>query len=246
MQPKKPKGSLLEIDVSLGGVSLTQKALFAKHLSVMLKAGLTITEALETTQESTKGKFKKVLAEVLHSVQAGRNLSDSFANYPKVFSGLFVNVTKAGESSGTLVENFENIALQLEKERDLVNKIKGALLYPMVVLVAAFFLGMGVSFLVLPKIVPLFEGLRVELPITTRALIAFSHLVQERGILLFFGIIASVAGIVWVVRQKFSRPVTNWITLHVPPFKKHYQKRKSCSFFKNSGNILKILNKRAR
>ena len=148
-QKEQQKTSILEIDVSLGGVNLTQKALFAKHLSVMLKAGLTISDALSTAEESAQGKFKKIIQNVLRSVRAGRSLSASFADYPKVFSGLFMNVTAAGEKSGTLVENFENIALQLEKERELVSKVKGALLYPIIILVAASLLGMVISLLLM-------------------------------------------------------------------------------------------------
>jgi len=213
------KKSILQISISLGGVSLAQKALFAKHLAIMLKSGLTITQALQTTEESAQGKLKKVLQRVFESVQAGHALSESFAAHPKVFPGLFVQVTKAGEKSGTLVENLENVASQLQKERELQSKIKGALLYPLVILAAAFGLGIIVSFVVLPKIVPLFEGLRVELPITTRALIWFSHLVQEQGFFLFLGIVGFAAGFVWLVRQKFSRPWTNWFLLSTPVIK---------------------------
>jgi type IV pilus assembly protein PilC len=239
LQQKQEKQSLLELDVSLGGVSLTQKALFAKHLAVMLKAGLTITDALTTALESTEGKFKKTIHNVLRSVEAGRSLSVSFADYPHVFSGLFVNVTAAGEKSGTLVENFENIAVQLEKERELVSKVKGALLYPVIILVAASVLGMVISFVVLPKIIPLFEGLKVELPLTTRILISFSHLVQEKGVFLFLGIVGFVAGFLWTIRQAFSRPVTNWFMLHTPVLKNIIKSANLARFSRTLAMLLK-------
>jgi len=216
---KKQKNSALEMNISIGRVSLTQKALFAKHLAVMLKSGLTITEALDIAKNSTEGKLKKVLGDVLKSVRSGRSLSESFQNHPKVFSELFINVTYAGEKSGTLVENLENISDELKKEKDLITKVKGAMVYPIVVLGATFALGMVLAFVVLPKITPLFEGLKVDLPVTTRSLIWFSHFIQDYGLYLFFGIIGAIFFFLWLIRQEFSKPVTHKILLNTPILK---------------------------
>lgn len=203
-------------DLSIGRVSLTQKALFAKHLAVMLRSGLTVGEALHISAESTQGKLARVILTIQKSVEAGRSLSSSFADHPRIFSGLFVQATYAGETSGTLSENLENIAAELEKEKELVAKIKGAMVYPIIVLVATFFLAMGVAFFVLPKIIPLFEGLHVELPPTTRALIAVSHFIDAYGFQLFWGIIAGVIALALLIRQPFMKPITHWLFLHTP------------------------------
>ncbi|MDA2936196.1 type II secretion system F family protein [Patescibacteria group bacterium AH-259-L05] len=213
---KQKKKSLFEKEIAIGGVTLTHKAIFARHLSVMLKAGLTIIEALEIAKDSTTGKFKKILSQVMHSVRSGRSFTESLKDHGRVFSGLFVNAVYAGEQSGTLEKNLGNIAKQLEKERELVSKIKGAMLYPIVVLIAAFILGMVISFLILPKIIPLFEGLGTELPATTKALIWFSHFVQAHGLILFIAIIILVIALTWVIRQKWSRPVTHLLLLNTP------------------------------
>jgi type II secretory pathway component PulF len=236
---KKPKQSLLEGEISIGGVSLAERAVFAKNLAVMLKSGLTITAALEIAYESAQGKLKKILQGVLKSVEAGRSLSSAFSVYPKVFSGLFINATKAGESSGTLEENLDNIAKQLEKEKELSSKIKGAMLYPIVVLIATFALGMVLSFVVLPKITPLFEGLKVELPITTRGLIWFSHVVQDNGIVLFLGIIAFIIFMSWLVRQKFAKPVTHKFLLYTPIIKRIVRNVNIARFCRTLGTLLK-------
>jgi type II secretory pathway component PulF len=235
----KSKKSILELDVSLFGVSLAEKALFAKHLAVMLRSGMPITEALGISVDSAQGELKKVLEGVRLSIQAGHSLSDSFANYPKVFSHLFVNVTRAGESSGTLVENLENIAEELKKEKELVAKIKGALLYPIIVLAATFALGMVLSFVVLPKITPLFEGLKIDLPITTRALIWFSDVIQNYGFYLFWGIVAFVIFIAWLVRREFSKPVTHWLLLHTPILRDLVRNANLARFSRTLGMLLK-------
>ncbi len=216
----KEKKSLFQMEISIFGVSLSQKVLLAKHLSIMLKSGLPLPEALKIIRDQSSGKLKKVLTGVLSSVKAGRSLSESFSYYPRTFSGLFINVVKSGEVSGNLEKNLANIAEQLERERKLKSKIKGAMFYPIVVSVVAFGLGMALAFFVLPKITPLFEGLQMDLPITTKFLIWFSHLIRDYGGWLLSGILGFVFLLVWLARQRFSRPVTHWLLLKIPLIKK--------------------------
>ncbi len=230
---------MFSADISIGGVNLTQKALFAKHLAVMLRSGLTITEALGIAADSSTGKMKRVSANLLKSVEAGNPLSEAMQRFPKVFSGLFVSAVYSGEESGTLEENLENIAEQLEKQKELSGKIKGAMLYPIVVLVAAFILGMAMAFLVLPKIVPLFEGLRVELPFTTKALIWFAKIVQEQGLWLFGGIIVGVIFLIWLFRQKFTRPISHGLALRFPVVKSITRNANLSEFCRTLGTLLK-------
>jgi type II secretory pathway component PulF len=224
---KKPtkKASLLESSFSIGGVKLAQKAVFAKNLAVMLKSGLVISEALEIAESSAEGKFKKVLAGVVLSVKSGNSFSKSLSDYPKAFSTLMISSVRAGESSGTLEENLENV--------------KGAMLYPVVVLIAAFVLGMVISFLVLPKIIPLFEGLNVDLPITTRALIWFTHFVEANGFLLFLGIVGVIVFLAWLVRQKFTKPITHWLFLHTPILKGVVRNSNVARFCRTLGTLLR-------
>jgi len=210
------KRSVLSTQISIGGVSLTQKTLLSRHLAIMLRSGLPITEALEITEESAEGKLRKVLASIVKSVRSGRSLSDSFGDHPKVFPGILVNAIKAGEVSGTLAENLENVSTQLEKEKQLVAKIKGAMIYPIIVLVATFGLGMVLSFFILPKITPLFKGLNVDLPATTRGLIWFSNVIDLYGIQLFLGAIGGAIFILWLLRAKFMQPITHMLLIKVP------------------------------
>ena len=235
---EKKKG-LLDFEIFGVRVPLTQKALFAKHLAVMLRSGIPLVETLEISESSVQGGLKKIIKGILSSVRAGHSLSSSLANYPRVFSNLFVNVTRAGEKSGTLVENLENIAKELKKEKELVSKIKGALLYPVVVLSAAFVLGMVLAFVVLPKITPLFEGMKMDLPFTTRGLIWISHIVQNYGVYIFPGIIISVLFLLWLARREFSAPVTHWFLLHIPIVKKITLNANFSRFARTLGMLLK-------
>jgi type II secretory pathway component PulF len=217
---KKTKGDILSADISVGGVNLTQKAIFARNLSIMLKAGISISEALEIIFDSITGKFKKIIYGVWQSVESGQSLSNSLAAYPKVFSGIYKSAVYIGEESGTLSENLENVATQLDKDREMRAKVSGAILYPAVVLVAAIILGLVVSFVVLPKIVPLFEGLKVKLPLSTRVLIWLSHTVQSYGIIIIIVLFLATSLLIWATRQKFSHPTTHWLLLNFPLIKR--------------------------
>lgn len=208
---------MLATNINLKGTSLVERVVFAKHLSLMVKSGVAISEALKILYQSSQGKFKETIGEVYNSVKAGRSLSISLGRYPKIFSDFFVGAIYAGESSGTLGESLENVANELRKEKELDDKIKGALLYPIIILVAAFGMSLFLAFYILPKIIPLFEGMKMKLPWTTRLLISFSHLVEKYGSVMIVGILVFIVLFIWVLRQKFSKPFFHkiWLTLPV-------------------------------
>jgi len=233
------KKDFLKMDISFGGTGLNDRALLAKHLAVMQQSGLTITESLEIAEESARGKMKKILSEVRKSVESGNSLSDSLSRHPKVFSGIFISAVYAGETSGTLSENLQNLSEQLQKEKELNSKIKGAMFYPIVVLIAAFVLSLAMSFLVLPKIIPLFEGLKTELPFTTRWLITFTHFIEQNSTVLFSSIVIFVVLLLWVIRQKFSHPVTHWFLLKTPILRKIVLNSNLARFSRTLGSLLK-------
>lgn len=236
---KKNSPSILEKDINIGGTGLRQRAIFAKHLSIMLKSGITISEALEIVESSLSGKFKKIIGKILKSVQSGQSLSASFSQYPKIFSGIFAGATYVGEKSGTLSENLENVAIQLEKENNLKNKVKGAMLYPVIVLIAAFCLGLAITFFILPKILPLFKGLKVEFPLSTKILIWFSSIMESYGVYIFLVLSALAIILTWLARQKFSRPVTHWILLKLPLINKIIRQVNLSQFCGTLGMLLK-------
>ncbi len=219
--------------------SLATRALFAKHLAVMLKSGLTLTEALAIARDSSRGVFREVLTDVMRAVETGRPLSQAFGAYKSVFGGLFIETTYAGERSGTLSENLENIASELEREKELLAKVRGALMYPAVVLGTAFALALGVSFFVLPKIAPLFESFRVELPFATRALIGFSHFISDYGYYFFGGAIGLVMMFAWMARQKFSHPFTHLVILRAPIIGTMVRSANIARFNRTLGMLLK-------
>lgn len=238
-EPQQEQKSLLEFDIALKGVSPTQKLVFARYLSVMLKSGLTISEALDIIHDQASGKFKKIIFNVLKSVRSGNSLSESLRKYPKVFSDLFINTAYAGEASGTLDKNLDNIADQLKGEKELATKIKSAMVYPIIVIVATSILGLAMAFLVLPKITPLFEGMDMELPITTKMLIWVSNHIQQSGLQILGGMTLVIILFLWVIRQRFAKPVTNFIILKTPIIKNISYNANLARFSRTLATLLK-------
>ncbi len=208
--------NLLKTELSFGHVSLEQKAVLARQLAVMLQSGLTLSEALGTAGEASRGKLKVVLGEVRRMVESGQTFAGALGSKPRIFGGLFTSAVYAGELSGTLAENLKNVALSLEKERALAGKIKGALVYPAVVLVATVVLGLVLAFTVLPKITRLFEGLSIKLPATTRALISFANFADSYGAVAFPALIILLVFLILLARSSMLRPVTHRLLLVLP------------------------------
>ncbi len=134
-------------------VPLKEKMTFTRNLAVMVSSGLTVSRAILNLSLQTKNKtFKKILESVNNDHQEGKTLSEGLGAYPAVFNELFVNMVYVGEVSGNLEEVLDILALQLEKENDLLSKVRGALIYPAVIVVAMIGIGILMLVYILPKI----------------------------------------------------------------------------------------------
>lgn len=207
------------INITLGGVTLTQLALFAKQMAVMMNAGISIIDALTISQQSATGKLSNVLQDVIVSVESGRSLAGTLADHGKVFSPLFISTVQIGEASGTLPETLQNISEQLDKQRALTSKVKGVMMYPAILLVLTLSVAVFISVYILPKLIPLFKSLRVELPFTTRSILFIANLVQTKGVLLGIGLLLLLVLLFLFFRLKFFHPITHWLTINVPILK---------------------------
>lgn len=208
---------LLQLQIpGLSGVSNSQIEIFARTMAVMLQSGVPITEALVITQETLKGRFQKVLQHISTSVQSGRSLSEALEHYPHLFSNYFVRSVKLGEATGKLDKSLVEVADQLSKDRELMGKIRAAMVYPAIVLSAAVGLGGWVVIMVLPKLLPLFAQLKVELPWTTQLLIGVTKVLSAYGIYMaVIGIPLVLVGIWW---GRKHRGLWDWVELHLPIF----------------------------
>jgi type II secretory pathway component PulF len=186
------------INNSLFRLSLKDKMLFARHMDMMTRSGMQILDALEILKKQTTSKsFLSMLDGLIAEVRNGQFLSVGMQKYRTIFGDFFINLIRVGETSGTLSENFRYLAEELEKKGELQSKIRGAMAYPIIILIATLGITGLLSFFIFPKILPVLTSLNAELPMTTRIFIAssgflFSYGLQILGIMVVGVIIFSV------------------------------------------------------
>ncbi|NCN25409.1 hypothetical protein COT94_03535 [Candidatus Falkowbacteria bacterium CG10_big_fil_rev_8_21_14_0_10_37_14] len=216
---KNIKSSAGIFNVEFGFVSAAERASFAKNLAVMLKSGLILTDSLETVYSTTKGKMRGVVEGLYKAVSAGESFSAALERYPKIFSGYFVGAIYAGENSGTLSQNLERVAKELAKEAELMSKVRGALIYPSLILGATISLGIFMAFYILPKIIPMFQGMRMKLPWTTVLLINTSNFLKAYGWQTLLGSALLAFGCLALWRWPKTKPFTDRLIMNLPLFK---------------------------
>lgn len=238
-QPKK-KGINWNLELDFSSVNASDILFMTKHLAIAIKNGLTLIEGLEMLQEqATSKKFGRILGTILEILKTGNSFYDALAHYPKYFSAIYVNLVKTGELSGTLQENLFHLAEELKKSQDLKQKIKSAMMYPMIIFIAIMGLGFSVAVFVLPKIIPLFKTLNVELPLSTRGLIFIAEIFENHGLLIFVGGIAFVFLFFWLIRKNFVKPFTHRILLHIPVISPILKNMQLEQFSRTLGTLLK-------
>jgi len=166
---------LLMRHLSQGKVDLADLILFSHQMYTLTKAGVPITQALTGLAESTrKPAFKEALMDVADSLQSGRDLASSLNRHPRVFNRLIVSIVQVGESSGNLDQAFVQISKYLETEKDTRDRIKSALRYPVIVLIAIAVAVSVINIFVIPAFAKLFASFKAELPWATKLLIGTS------------------------------------------------------------------------
>ncbi len=201
-----------------GKVKLSELVLFARQLATMIDSGIPLVQGLEilSVQIEDAG-FRAIVADVKKQVSTGASFNEALAKYPRAFSPLFINMIKAGESSGALDDIMERLALYLEKTDSLVRKVKSALTYPMVVSIMAIL----ITLILMIKVVPVFESIFSDfggkLPLPTQILINVSHALINYfilwcggsflGIFLLIRFLKTDAGALLFDRFKLNMPV---------------------------------------
>ncbi len=191
--------------------------IFARQLATMIEAGVSVVAALVTLEEQTDDKYlRKVVSEVRSDVEAGMVLSRALARHPKVFNRLFVSMVEAGESSGTLDSVLDRVATQIEKETQIKRRIKGAMIYPAVVLSFATLVLIFMLLFIVPVFEKVFSDLGGDLPTPTKLVMAASDLLRGYWYIIFPALIAAGFGLRKLKRTESGRQ--NWDTfkLRIP------------------------------
>ncbi len=191
--------------------------MFARHLSIMVKAGMPLLDALTMLQKQTESRsLRAILKETVVHVSEGQFLAASLEKYKNLFGDLFINIIRVGESSGILAENLNYLSDELKKKRELKKKIIGAMIYPLIILVATTLLITMLTVFIFPKILPVFQSMNTKLPWTTQVLIAISNFMTAHGLLLLAAAIGFFV-VFWVVtRFRKVSFILDWVLLYIP------------------------------
>ncbi|GIH75425.1 type II secretion system F family protein [Planobispora longispora] len=239
-------GSLLKKEISIPGLggrtTLKDLAVFARQFATMTASGMSLIRSLAVLEDqSTKPPLKKAISEVRVDIEAGLSLSGALAKHPKVFPTLMVAMVRAGEAGGFLDNALERIAINFEKDAALRGKIKGAMTYPVIVLLFTGVLVAGVLAFIVPVFEGMFKQFGGELPLPTQILVTASHSLAWSGPLF----VAVLTGSIMLFRRELRRNpklrlAFDKVKLRLPVFGKLFAKIAISRFARNFGTLLGV------
>lgn len=207
----------LKMPAFLARVKITDKIQFAKNLGVMIEAGLPMTRAISVMErQSTSPAFKKVLSALSADIVKGEALSVAMEKRPDVFSKLFLSMVKAGEESGSLTSALKSVGDQLEKTHLLNKKIRGAMIYPTIILGIMVIIGILMLVFVVPTLSGVFKELNVQLPLMTRIVIGFSDFLKNHYLISFGILIVLISGFVYGKKTARGKVLIDTLVLRIP------------------------------
>ncbi|MBX4195886.1 type II secretion system F family protein [Candidatus Parcubacteria bacterium] len=216
----REKGGFFDINSFgsiFGRVNTHDKILLAKNLGSMLAAGLSMTRALEVMEKQTR---KKTLRDLLHSltedVSKGDSLSDALKKRANIFPAIFISMTKAGEESGKLAEALSVIASQMDKSYTLTKRVRGAMIYPAVILSLMVVIAILLLIYMVPTLTSTFQGLGIELPLSTRIIIAMSRTMVDHTLIFLGAIVIFVLAAAVSLRSKLGGQIMDSVFVKLP------------------------------
>ena len=223
-----------------GRVKLSDLAIFARQFSTMLDAGVSLIRCLDVLQAQTSNpRLRKILMDLSARVESGESLSRSMARHPKAFSQLIIGLIRAGEVGGVLEESLQRISAFLEKDVELRRKIRSAMTYPVIVLLAAIGIVIFLVSWLVPQFAQLFKELGIEnLPAPTQFLVDLSTLFTQRWYVVIIAVVAILIAYKLFVSTRVGRRVADRVKLRVPVFGPLHHKIVMARFSRTMGTLL--------
>ncbi len=222
-------------------ITIKDRVLFSRQLSTLINAGLPLVQSLRTVGGQTQNKALRVIIQkIISDVEAGTALSVALSKYPLVFNEIYISLIAAGEASGTLDKSLERLANQQEKDADIISKVRGAMVYPAIVLVV---MGAVLAFMlvkVMPQVEQLYEGLGsgADLPLVTKALLAVSKLMIKFWYLIVIGIGLAVFFATRWARTLGGKRYVDKLKMHAPPLNKLFMKMYMARFARTGTTLV--------
>ena len=222
-----------------GGVKTRDVVIFTRQFSTMINAGLPLVQSLSILAQQTENKtLKDITKAVVYDVEAGNTLADALAKHPKAFSGLYVNMVAAGEAGGILDTILMRLATFLEKNDALVRKVKGAMVYPAVIVTVAIVAVAVLLVFVIPTFSSMFASVNMELPLPTRIVIGASDLLTRWWWAIIVGAVLLVLGIRSYYRTPNGRKNIDGLLLRAPVLGDLLRKSAVSRFTRTLGTLI--------
>ena len=202
-----------------GRVKSKDLQIFTRQLATLLSSGVPILQAMETLSDGSRSpNLTLALKAIADDVSSGKRFGDAVSQHPKVFDRFYSNMVLAGEESGNLDEILNRLAIYIEKSVKIQGKVKGALAYPIGIMVVALLVVIGLLVFVIPKFKTMFEGSGQELPAPTKIVVAMSEFMMSSWYIVIGGIIALVWGLITFYRSDKGREICDAFFIKTPVF----------------------------
>jgi len=201
-------------------ISSKEKNVFLRQLATLIGAGLPITQSFHTIYDQTTNKrFKAIIGEIISTVESGKTLSSAFSAHPEIFNQLLLSSIAASETSGTLDVTLNKIAIQQEKDSETISKLRGAMIYPILVLVVIFGVLGYMMISIVPQVKKIYKDIGVDLPILTQILVALTEFVVNYWYILIAIIGVSIFLSIQYLKTDSGKLVKDKLKLKLPIIK---------------------------
>lgn len=223
----------------LNRITTKDRVIFTRQLSTLISAGLPLAQSLHTVLEQTENKrLKAVAQDIITSVEGGKTLADSFAKHPKVFDNVFLALISAGEASGTLDKALERIANQQEKDAELMSKVRGALVYPAIVLFVIVGVIVFMLITVVPQIEQLYQDLNKSLPFVTAVMVTMSNFIAKFWWIVVLMLVAAFYFTKRYAETDQGKKTVDTLKLNVPMFGVMFRKLYMARFTRTGETLM--------
>lgn len=228
---RKEGGQVLSVTEARGGSSLLtfdlakffrrfkeiDKILFTRNTGAMLTAGLSLSRALGVAERQARNpRVREVIQGIAAEIQRGGSLSSGMLKYPNVFSKLVTSMVQAGEEAGTLAESLKTISQQLERAHELKKKVRGAMIYPSVIVSVLGLVGSLMMIYIVPTLTATFRDMGVELPMSTKVIMAMSDFLVAHTLTALLILIVSIAACTATLRTKGGQRLFEMVLFRIP------------------------------
>ena len=198
-------------------VPLKSKMVFCRHLAVMINSGVSISRALAILSGQEKNKvLRRVICDLTEQIKKGVSLADAMKKYPTIFNQVFTSMVGVGETSGNLEGILKILAQQLEKDHKLISKVRGALIYPVIIVTVMMIIGVLMMMFVVPKITAIFDDFGADLPILTKVVLGISNFMSQNVVVTSSLILGSVTALLFFWRSSLGKKFFHKLFLKAP------------------------------